>query len=467
MTKGLKYTLYGILAFNVVGIVLALIFSGTIICDSFEHLRMSWLVSQGYVPYRDFFEHHHPLMWYAFAPIIKVLPHDFMLIFYTSRLISAIASCGKFYIIYLILKNYFKDEKLFMYFFASVAVFYPVWYGFSLFKPDTFEYLFYFWGLYCFFKYIDSGKSKFLTCCGICFTIAFLFLQTVIFEIFPLAVYMLWLLYNKKVPMKDLLFAFIPSLVIIGIAAVCLFFSDSWTEYFQLNWILNSKVFSLNSYYVERGTIIHFFALHLLAGFAAIFWLYKKKENNKYINIIALLYVCSVVQHLCFKAYFAHYLIHAFTLEAMLIAPCIKSFFSDKKYKMISIYTVLFLILSCGLNYFTILHHNNIDRNKQMKIINNSDDLCFTVVGNLYGIYNPKLSYYVMQADIASVDNYLYNRYPDYDINDVINKYKPQYLDYDNLQKEKNEKYKVSDLVLSDYVQVHPYLWQRKDTILQ
>ena len=160
-----------------------------------------------------------------------------------------------------------------MYFFAVVAIFYPVWYGFSLFKPDTFEYLFYFWGLYCFFKYIDSGKSKFLTGCGICFTIAFLFLQTVIFEIFPLAVYMLWLLYNKKVPMKDLLFAFIPSIAIIGFAIACLFFSDSWTEYFQLNWILNSKVFSLNSFMWKEERLytflhcIYWLALPLFFGF--------------------------------------------------------------------------------------------------------------------------------------------------------------------------------------------------------
>ena len=57
MSKGLKYTLYGILALDVLGLILAYIFAETACCDEFEHLRMSYLVSQGYMPYRDFFEH--------------------------------------------------------------------------------------------------------------------------------------------------------------------------------------------------------------------------------------------------------------------------------------------------------------------------------------------------------------------------------------------------------------------------
>lgn len=37
--------------------------------DEFEHLHFAWLVGQGQVPYRDFFEHHHPLLWAALAPL--------------------------------------------------------------------------------------------------------------------------------------------------------------------------------------------------------------------------------------------------------------------------------------------------------------------------------------------------------------------------------------------------------------
>lgn len=36
--------------------------------DEFEHLHAAWLVSNGEVPYRDFFEHHTPWLYYAVQP---------------------------------------------------------------------------------------------------------------------------------------------------------------------------------------------------------------------------------------------------------------------------------------------------------------------------------------------------------------------------------------------------------------
>ena len=39
--------------------------------DNVEHLHSTWLVSLGKVPYKDFFQHHNPLMWYIFAPFVK------------------------------------------------------------------------------------------------------------------------------------------------------------------------------------------------------------------------------------------------------------------------------------------------------------------------------------------------------------------------------------------------------------
>ena len=38
--------------------------------DEKEHLYASFLITKGFVPYRDFFEHHHPLLWYLFSPIV-------------------------------------------------------------------------------------------------------------------------------------------------------------------------------------------------------------------------------------------------------------------------------------------------------------------------------------------------------------------------------------------------------------
>ena len=44
--------------------------------DEKEHLYASFLIAQGDVPYRDFFEHHHPLLWYLFSPVVMFLSNS-------------------------------------------------------------------------------------------------------------------------------------------------------------------------------------------------------------------------------------------------------------------------------------------------------------------------------------------------------------------------------------------------------
>ena len=41
--------------------------------DNIEHMHTSWLIWQKNIPYKDFFQHHNPLIWYMFAPIVAFL----------------------------------------------------------------------------------------------------------------------------------------------------------------------------------------------------------------------------------------------------------------------------------------------------------------------------------------------------------------------------------------------------------
>ena len=44
--------------------------------DEFVFVRAAWLISEGQVPYRDFFEHHTPLFYSLLAPSLAVLPQQ-------------------------------------------------------------------------------------------------------------------------------------------------------------------------------------------------------------------------------------------------------------------------------------------------------------------------------------------------------------------------------------------------------
>ena len=37
--------------------------------DESQHLHVAWLITEGQVPYRDFWEHHLPFFHYAMAPL--------------------------------------------------------------------------------------------------------------------------------------------------------------------------------------------------------------------------------------------------------------------------------------------------------------------------------------------------------------------------------------------------------------
>jgi hypothetical protein len=40
--------------------------------DELEHVHSAWHVLNGALPYVDFFEHHHPLLWYLLAPVLPL-----------------------------------------------------------------------------------------------------------------------------------------------------------------------------------------------------------------------------------------------------------------------------------------------------------------------------------------------------------------------------------------------------------
>lgn len=64
--------------------------------DEMEHLHSAYLVSQGKLPYTQFWQHHSPALWIALAPLMKALPPgawicDFARVF---SLLVSLAACG-------------------------------------------------------------------------------------------------------------------------------------------------------------------------------------------------------------------------------------------------------------------------------------------------------------------------------------------------------------------------------------
>ncbi|MBQ8481857.1 MAG: hypothetical protein IJ532_04935 [Alphaproteobacteria bacterium] len=478
MSKSLKYTLYGILILDIIGILLSVPFSSTLLMDNLEHLRMSYLVSQGYVPYRDFFEHHHPLLWYMFAPFMKILPHNIITVLFIARFSALIARVIMFYFIYLIFKRFFGDGTLILYFMLIVFSFYPIWYGFSYFKPDVFELLFFFIGLYLFFMYMHSLKIIYLIASALCFMVSFLFLQTAIFSILPLSVILIYFAKkNPKVTADILIASVLPILILSGIA-LYMYENEVIRRYYDLNWTFNRNIFDLCDDFIDFSSVIPYYIVQLFMGIVSLMWVIKKDRDNKYVQTVGLLYIFSIAEHTFFVTTNAHYLILTLIYCSMIIAPVMKQIFcsvkkQSKNRAVFYIFSYLFVYIIFNFTGLWLWNNNELFRNR--KIFSNYDKSPIVNIDNTYKfIWNKHVSYYEMRNTLHKVDDYLFHTHPEYDINEQIKQYKPEYLEYDVTLAQKHQRYKIKNgrfeislKNLQEYEQIYPNLWRRKDTFSQ
>jgi len=62
----------------------------TLNADEFQHLHGAWMVHLGFVPYRDFWENHTPLLYYVVAPILALLGEGVTSVLVVRGILSAV-----------------------------------------------------------------------------------------------------------------------------------------------------------------------------------------------------------------------------------------------------------------------------------------------------------------------------------------------------------------------------------------
>lgn len=453
--------LFAVLMLDFIGILLTLAFNSTIMADELEHLRNSYLISIGYIPYRDFFEHHHPLLWFIFSPLFMLLPQNITLFFYIARSVALICSAISLYIWYLLIKRFLKSVEIFGYFLAFLFIFYPTWYCFSVFKPDVFARMFYMFGLYLYFCYLENFRVKELFFCSIYFTVSFLFLQTIVFSIIPLLFPLVYLFYkNKKFWYDASVCTIFPVLIISG--CVCLMVKyNLLDEYIRLNITFNHYLFLL--LYPNTPSMLWHWSPYIAAAILAWIRIWKN-TSSKYWRICGWLFVCELLQHIYFPAVLPQYLILLFVFSALSFAY----FYDNIKKSSFRIYIYGLLATNLVLNLFTLWQHNNLQRIKLLQQINSSVENQVLNINyeyvNIFAV--PRHYYSTGFNNLAIIDDYLFHRFPEYNVNYMVLKYKPQYI---NAQKPENFSFPEADRLtlqeesLQYYEKIADDLYRRKD----
>ncbi len=152
--------------------VLLFIFWARMACidsDETEHLHCAWLVSQGLIPFRDFWQHHSPFLWVVLSPLIKICKPS-PVIFEFSRAGAFVISLLNICIGWIIARKCWRDK-------AGLSVYLLIISAFAVFgqycwlRPDLFMYFFLLIGIYASLAIPGAGVLPSLLA-GIAFGIA-------------------------------------------------------------------------------------------------------------------------------------------------------------------------------------------------------------------------------------------------------------------------------------------------------
>jgi hypothetical protein len=206
--------------------------------DEFEHIHSAWYVLQGAMPYRDFFQHHHPLLWYCLAPILAMAGETAQVLIYTRYLMLVFTfltmlCCGL--IVCEISKSWW-------------AVFYSV-VGMSavaLFlekgvetRPDIPQMFFCVLSVYLFFLYWRWPKPGLLALSGCSLMLSFIFLQKSIFLGPVFAGTIAWELYRKRMTWKSVGYYAAGLLIPLLLFLVWMGLAGALQDYYRTNIVLN------------------------------------------------------------------------------------------------------------------------------------------------------------------------------------------------------------------------------------
>lgn len=343
--------------------------------DEREHLYATYLVAHGYVPYRDFFEHHHPLLWYLAAPLLYVWDNT-PWIWHILRGFGVVVAALTAFVIYKTarLADVGKTAAI-----MAVACWFDIaivrWAG-NEFRPDNLMVLFYVIGLFYFLRYFKYRQFIDLQLAFLWFLFSLAALQKILTQLVGLGAVVLWGLASGRIRLRDMVLALIaPLLLLAGVLAI-FWQAGMLRDYFELNWLLNSLMSPENPY--EMIAAYHF-SVPILGTLLSL-WLFR--SENMVIRLAAFLNLVSnilmfAVLPICGKIFlWSQYFLIIYPYFAILAAYALEPLLHRPKTALAltaaSILFVSWQAVSTALTYFSVPYGVYQQKGVAAIILNNS-----------------------------------------------------------------------------------------------
>lgn len=427
--------------------------------DNVEHLHTSWLIWQGYIPYKDFFQHHNPLTWYLSAPFVADLI-DNPNIFAIFNVIGVVALCimayyqGKIFIL--------NGEKLSSALFAAavmISSFSILWS--TDYRPDTFMYMSFFIGMYYLFSYLAKQTAKPLVLSFFWLFISFMFTQKILLNmIIPVGAILYWLC-TKKINLKHFIYALILPLVLFGAFITYLYYHDALKVYWLSNFLFNTHIpdiFGEHRIIFPPKEYLEFYIFIPLGFLASIYFLYR---GNHIEVLFSLLFIEETFLRIFYFSAFLHYSIFWLILGILLSVMLVDKF---QKAKQISgTIGIVYLLFMLFYNYWNTYREEATKRSQL-----NGHELAFQIltpcdyaINGYYAVYNLKAKdagYYAILLGQIDVLGEKTGIAPRDNLNELIRTKKPKIISggiyWDTYWEERGRKvaaHQIDEYLLNTY----------------
>jgi len=410
-----------ILSLLVISALIYFSFTNFLNGDEREHVTATFYIYSGQVPYRDFFEHHHPLLWYTFLPFLHFFNNSeniwYVARFYT-LLLFAINSFIIFKTSLLILSNRFYGWSAVLFSLMPHCVFLSQ----TEFRPDALMMTTFLAGTYYLFAYIKEAKNQ-LNLSFLFYFLSIMALQKICFQLIPVFLLILYLLYNHTICLKDFLKALILPLTLITLYILYLWQNHSLKDYFELNWLLNLKIHT----HIQHP--VHQTAYYTIANILALLTLLIKTPKLLKITAFFCL-INSFILQFVFIGAFRHYWLPLYPFFAITSAYYICTLFPK-----IRCITLAIVIIAATHNY--ILHYQAnknfpslqtfVYLSKQILNYSNKNDLIIGGSSTIGGLRNDAVGYYWFARDhVALLDYHYFKRHEFPNRDNVIKARRPK-----------------------------------------
>lgn len=401
--------------------------------DEIEHIHSAWYVAHGFVPFRDFFQHHNPLLWYLIAPAIAILGDNAGLVMYLRMIMVGLALCtavvasliaarvssrfeAGMYCFILLLSSLMFSEK-------AVEI-----------RPDVPMMLFEAVSVYFLIRFLDTAECRDIVLSGLSASIAFLFLQKAVFFYAAVSLFTMGLLFTGQVKIKPLICFFSSLMAGPILCFVYAAMNGALYDYYLCGYLLNvSKTQSFGPWSIMKKSLISNAGFWAVTFAGLIFGLCSFKDNKK-LGFVSMLGVLLLLSLNILTSPWKHNFLPALVFMSI-AGSCVLVRVTGKARAGVLIGSIIIAAMIYRPVMYDLMHYKRSQNRPQMKrieyVIRNTREGDLVYDGdNTFNLFRGDLHYFWYSTgkgfNLEAYNRINKDRFADYDICNLISKKKPR-----------------------------------------